>query len=184
MDAISKTFNQLYGKPCWGIEWDRQLNLSLSFGDPILHVREPFESTSKLPKIRELSSRRRVTVKGAWWLWVFCSYWKISFDSVSAASSSSSYLQKSKAMSKLQGQILEQVCINPRSGATRFEFDLGGVLEVRRFERDSKDDLWILYKPSGYVLTIRGDGQYSHMHKSNMKEKWRPLQMCRVKSDI
>ena len=51
--------------------------------------------------------------------------------------------------------------VNPSTGATRFEFDLGGVLEVRRMER-SDTDIWSLFKPSGYVLSVKGDLTYAH----------------------
>jgi len=162
MSTIYKTFRKIYGKPCWGLEYDPQLNLSMSFGDPILRIQEPQKSKSKNPLIRDLLSRRRVTVKGKWWLWIYCAYWKISLNDSPAASTSSSYLQISKSLTKLAGQLLNEVHVNPLTGATRFEFDLGGVLEVRRFERNSEDDLWMLYAPNGYVLSIRGDGRYSY----------------------
>jgi hypothetical protein len=162
MTIIYKTFRKIYGKPCWGLEYDPQLNLSMSFGDPILRIQEPKQSKSKNSLVRDLLSRRRVTVKGKWWLWIYCAYWKISLNGSRAATSSSSFLQISKSLAKLQGQVLNEVHVNPRTGATRFDFDLGGVLEVRRFERKSEDDLWMLYEPNGHVLTLRGDGRYSH----------------------
>jgi hypothetical protein len=62
---------------------------------------------------------------------------------------------------------LKEVEVNPRTGATRFDFDLGGRLEVRRMERNSEDDLWMLYEPNGYVLCVRGDGRYSHAFGSD-----------------
>ena len=78
-------------------------------------------------------------------------------------------------MAKLNGQILIRAQVNPQTGATRFEFDLGGLLEVRRFERDSEDDLWILYKPNGYVLAVKGGGQHSHQLGKRLEEKLRPI---------
>jgi 16S rRNA U516 pseudouridylate synthase RsuA-like enzyme len=78
------------------------------------------------------------------------------------------------AMQRLSGQKLINVHINALTGATSFEFDLGGSLKVRRFDSDSNEELWLLYKPMGYVLTVRGDGHYSHALGSiNPKhEKW------------
>ncbi len=162
MSLIYKTFRKIYGKPCWGLAYDTQLNLSMSFGDPKLIIQEPQKSKSKNPLVRDLFSRRRVTVNGKWWLWIYCAYWKITLNGSRAATSSSSYLQISKSLTKLEGQILKEVHVNPRTGATRFDFDLGGILEVRRFERNSEDDLWMLYEPNGYVLSVHGDGRYSH----------------------
>ena len=175
MNQIDNTLNQIYGKPCWGISYDCNVNLSMSFGDPMLTIREPFKPKSSSPGIREWASSRQVTIKGKWWLWVFCSYWKLSFDGERAASGASSFRQIQIALAKLSGQILTQAVINPHTGATRFEFDLGGTLDVRRFDRQSKHDLWMLYKPSGYVLTIRGDGRYSHQRRSDHAEKMVPI---------
>jgi 16S rRNA U516 pseudouridylate synthase RsuA-like enzyme len=81
------------------------------------------------------------------------------------------------AMQRLSGQKLINVHINTLTGATSFDFDLGGNLKVRRFESDSNEELWLLYKPKGYVLTVRGDGHYSHALGSiNPKqEKWHTI---------
>ncbi len=170
MSIVDRTFDKLIGLHCWGVEYDSQLNISLSFGKPVLYIREPPESKSESQR----SKRRTVRVKGEWWLWIFCSYWKISFDGKKAAGSSSGWRQIMIAIGRLNGQILKSVSVNPKSGATRFEFDLGGVLEVRRFERDSSDVLWMLYKPNGYVLAVRGDGQFTHEKRSRIPEKLKP----------
>lgn len=177
-DTVSKAFKQVYGKPCWGVEYDRNVNLSMSFGDPILKIREPIQSISPSNKIRELFARRHVTVKGKWWLWIFCAYWKLSFDGERAASGTSSFRQIQIGLAKLSGQILKQVEINPQTGATRFVFDLGGLLEVRRFERDSKEDLWMLYAPNGNVLTVRSDGQFSYQLANDQEERLLPLRVA------
>ena len=109
-----------------------------------------------------LAGRRLVTVKGEWWLWVYMAYWKIVQDGGLAARNSSSLKAKQKVMGFLEGQYLKNVEINNDNGCTRFLFDQGGELEVRRFEKDSEDELWLLYKPSGYVLTVTGDGSVTH----------------------
>lgn len=160
-DVIHKALKQIYGKHCWGVEYDCNVNLSMSFGDPVLRIREPVQSKSSSSKVQELFARRHVTVKGKWWLWIYCAYWKLSFEGVRAATGASSFKQIQIALARLNGQMLKQVEINPQTGATRFVFDLGGLLEVWRFERDSKKDLWMLYAPDGNVLAVRGDGQSS-----------------------
>ncbi len=70
--------------------------------------------------------------------------------------------------------------MNPDTGATAFSFDLGSVVEVRRFERTSTDELWILNKPNGYFLSVRGDGTYDHVPGSGLDNrpgvKRRPLE--------
>jgi hypothetical protein len=41
-----------------------------------------------------------------------------------------------------------------------FEFDLGGRLETKSFDRMSEQ--WLLYEPRGNVLTVRADKRYSY----------------------
>lgn len=163
-NVIDNSLKSLYGKPCWGLRYDCNTNLDLSFGDPVLKIYEPRQSNSKSRKVRERFTRRLVTVKGKWWLWVFIAKWEISFNGKRAATNKSPYRKIPMALAKLSGQIVASVEIDSQTGETKFEFDLGGVLRVRRWKRkrECKDDLWMLYKPNGYVLTVRGDGRYSH----------------------
>ena len=176
-NEIVNSLKPLYGKPCWGMDYDRTVNLSFSFGDPVMTIRGPIQSKAKSRKVRESFARRLVTVKGKWWLWVFIAKWKLSFEGKRAVTNLSSYQKIQRAIAKLDGQILTNAEINPKTGKTRFEFDLGGVLEVRRWGRKSDDDLWMLYKPNGHVLTIRGDGEYSHQpgNTDSDSEKTFPL---------
>jgi hypothetical protein len=43
---------------------------------------------------------------------------------------------------------------------TVFEFDLGGTLETKPYDRTSEQ--WLLYEPNGNVLAVRADRQYSY----------------------
>ncbi|MDY7010679.1 MAG: hypothetical protein SVV80_07995 [Planctomycetota bacterium] len=162
MNVIDRTFQQLYGQLCWGVHYDRQLNLSMNFGDPHLKIRELDRAKSKSVLLGLYDSRRLITVRGRWWLWIYCSYWKISYKGKLVVTGASSIRRILQAAEELKGQKLVQVDVNKDTGATRFVFDLGGVLDVRRFERNSKDEIWILYKPNGYVLSVSGNGTYDH----------------------
>ena len=71
-------------------------------------------------------------------------------------------------MNRLSGQRLLDIRINANNGSTEFKFDLGATLHVRRFERDDAD-MWTLYKPSGYVVAVRGDGTYTHAKGNTQK---------------
>jgi hypothetical protein len=51
--VIDGSFQALYGKPCWGLHYDRQLNLSMSFGKPSLTVREPYGTDSKSKVVQQ-----------------------------------------------------------------------------------------------------------------------------------
>jgi hypothetical protein len=41
-----------------------------------------------------------------------------------------------------------------------FEFDLGGRLETKPYDRTSEQ--WLLYEPNGDVLAVRADRKYSY----------------------
>lgn len=160
--TVEKWFRRLYGHPCWGLEWSRQMNFSINFGKPSLKVREPYVTRSQFQVVQDLSSRRLVTVRGEWWLWLWCCHWQLSMNTDILATGSSSIRRIEKGMSQLSGQKLVSLSVNERTGFTRFDFDLGCHLHCRRFERDSKDELWTLYRPSGYVLSVHGNGTFCH----------------------
>jgi hypothetical protein len=65
-------------------------------------------------------------------------------------------------MACLSGQKLIEIRVNSKTGFTEFSFDLGAVLRVRRFEVDDDADLWTLYKPNGYTVSVKGDGTFTH----------------------
>lgn len=142
--TIDMSFQSLSGNPCWGLHYDRTLNLSLNFGKPSLRVREPFSTDSMSEVVRRMASRRLVTVRGEWKLWIYCCYWRLTSDDLKLASGSSSLRQIERGIMQLDGQKLVSVAVEPETGATRFTFDLGCVLHCRRFERNTDDELWTL----------------------------------------
>src|SRR5262249_30018245 len=79
------------------------------------------------------------------------------FHTVSGAHS---YRRMQMALARLDGQRLLQVTINPRTAATSFTFDLGGLLSVRRFGASTPGELWTLYTPMNTILAVRGDGHF------------------------
>ena len=169
--AIDKSFKQLYGRPCWGLHHHRSLNLSMNFGKPSLRVREPYNTESKSKAVQQLAARRLVKVRGEWWLWIYCCYWRLTLDSLELATGSSSSRRIERAIAHLGGQKLVSVDVGAETGATRFVFDLGCVLHCRRFERDTDDELWTLYKPSGYVLSVYGNGTFSHQRGTEVEKR-------------
>ena len=173
---ISRTFRRLYGKPCWGVQYDRQLNLSLNFGKPSLRIREPRGTKSKSPLVQQIFSQRQVRVRGQWWLWIFCAYWRLSLLNMPPVTGSSSGKHINEAIARLDGQKLTLVDVNSLTGATRFGFDLGGTLECRRFAQDSAD-LWTLYEPSGNVLAVQGNGTFSHGPGSATKQRFQKMKV-------
>jgi hypothetical protein len=149
----------------------------MNFGEPHLDIREPIKVRSSSAVVRRAFSYRNVTVSGKWWLWVFCAFWKLSLRDLGPVTGASSFRSIQYALLRLNGQRLSCATVDPTTAATRFEFDLGGVLDVRRFERGSKEEMWTLYKPNGYCLSVRGDGQYCHELKTSAPSEdcWRKI---------
>lgn len=176
-DPIETTFQKLRNTVCWGVEDDPQLNLSMSFGRPKLIIDEPSCYEGKGDRLREMLSYRKATVRGSWWLWVYHAYWRISLGGFSAATTSSSLRKKKRAFALLSGQKVVAATVRPQTGATAIEFDLCGRLEIRRFEKASTKELWLLYEPSGYVLAVRGSGEYSYQpgDAEPKDQKWRRI---------
>ncbi|MCE9568383.1 MAG: hypothetical protein K8U57_40810 [Planctomycetes bacterium] len=150
--------------------------MSMSFGKPSLDVREPYSTDSKSEVVQRMASRRRVTVRGEWWLWIYCCYWRLTSNDLELATGTSSIRRIERATAQLAGQELVSVAIEPETGATRFVFDLGCVLQCRRFERDTDAELWTLYKPSGYVLSVHGNGTFSHQRSTEVENRLQPIQ--------
>jgi hypothetical protein len=117
---------------------------------------------------------RNVTVRGAWFLWIEQAYWKLSLRDFDAVSGAYSYRRIQMALARLDGQRLLHVAIDSRTGATRFTFDLEGILTVRRFGPSPPGELWTLYTPMHTVVTIRGDGQFA-IGAQEAPEQWEPL---------
>jgi hypothetical protein len=160
--ALDKWFRRLYGQPCWGIDYSRQLSRSINFGKPRLDIREPYKTDSKSQIVKKQAASRRVVVRGQWWLWINCCHWRLTVKDCGLAASSSSLRRIAAATRELNGQKLIAVAVAPKTGATRFVFDLGCVLHCRRFDAEDDSDLWILYQPRGYILSIDGHGRLCH----------------------
>jgi len=167
MNVIAKALRPLYGQMCWGAEYEAMLNLSFSIGDPsIMILGKPRRIRTKSVRVRRAFARRCIHVRGRWWLWVRVAHWRYSSKEYWVTSGSSSLREIAEAVRDLSGQRLTKVQINPKTGATRFSFDLGSALDVRRISKDTDHKLWVLYKPNGYVLSVRGNGTYDHCPES------------------
>jgi hypothetical protein len=133
----------------------------MNFGRPHLKIDEPKKvRANRSPIVRELFSRRRVNVRGQWWLWIQAWRWKLSAFSESATPYSSRQ-RIENAMACLDGQKLTGFEVAERTGITRFTFDLGGVLECTNHETQELGEMWLLYRPNGTVLTVYNDGTFS-----------------------
>lgn len=165
---LDPSLKPLLGSMCWNVTYNL-VNLSMELGEPILQViHEPVSNVRSsqagepLPThLMHCLPRRRVAVRGHWTLWIYHAHWRIVRSGVGLASGSSSMQAITPALLDLQGQRLIRARVNPGSGATRFEFDLDTVVEVRRKRRRSCDELWLLYGLDGYERSVRGNGAFS-----------------------
>lgn len=162
MNIFEKSFSQLQGQFCWGIRWGSYINLRLSFGNPHLKVKEIHKNDKKYGKNK---LERFILINGDWELTIDSAYWRMSMKGAPLASSSSTQVKKNRAIAEIRGQKFSVVEMG-LNGRTKFKFDLGGELEVWRVARESRERLWSLYKPNGYVLTVRGNGEIEHSKSS------------------
>jgi hypothetical protein len=83
-----------------------------------------------------------------------------------------------KALAVIEGQKITNIIINPENGNTVFEFDLGGRLETYAYNGDELYEQWLVYEPSGNVLSIREDGRYSYQSGDTPpdKQEWHAIQ--------
>jgi|GEM_PF-489198 len=180
---VARTFDALLGEACWGVEWESHLGLKLSFGTPRLSFIEPRDSNARTERVRRLATYRIATVRGRWWLWALCARWRVTLRDAPPVTASSSQRRRRESLQLLDGQRLIEASVEPRNGATALRFDLGGLLEFRGSFCDD-GDMWTLYKPGGYFLSVRSDGCFSH-HRGSEADRWRPLSeisTCRITS--
>ena len=176
IDLIDAAFSPIYGKPCWLAQRGYSSFLTFEFGTPHLDIYEPGErpfALSKKVKIRLV--RRTVRVHGEWHLWIYCCDWSIRLGGKQIAHSESSDRRTERAVGVLDGQSLTRVSVDPSNARSVFEFDLDGSLLTWPYDKDSEQ--WLLYEPSGYVLTVRADGRYSHQPGDTdlSQEQWHAL---------
>ena len=157
---------------CWGVEWSRMLNLSMSFGQPRLEVvMEPHKTQSRDADIRRMARRRLISIKGKWWLWVLLARWEILHDGVCLVNSRSSMAKKHDAFADLTGQKLLNIWLLPDKGCTCFEFDLNTTLRITRMGKANKDEVWCLSEPCGYCFSLYADGTFLHEPGSGLDKR-------------
>jgi hypothetical protein len=171
MKRIDIAFRKLRGLPCWNVQRGFGSFLTLEFGEPHLAIREPFESTARSAKVRKLAARRLVSLRGDWHLWIYCCDWSV-FEGQDLVGDCSTKQTMDRAAEFLNGQKLIRTGVIARGMRATFEFDLGGRLETRPYDRTSEQ--WMLYEPGGNVLTVRADMRYSYGSggRASDRKKW------------
>ncbi len=175
---LNTIIEPLIGLPCWHVQWDVNTNLAMNFGEPSLSIREPKQIQTDSSRLREVFSYRDITIRGEWFLWILQSYWKLTLREGTSTTIRSGQRQMQQALARLDGQRLLGVMIMPITGHTTLSFDLGAQLTLRR-QLKKPEDMWILYTPEAYALTMRSDGHVSYQ-PIDQDEQWHPIEQRTV----
>jgi len=164
IDIIQAVFAPLYGKPCWQVQQGYSSFLTFEFGEPHLKINDPRPNPrAKTAARRRRAARRSVWVRGDWHLWLYMCDWTLYQGDRLAATTYSPNQRIGNALLDIDGQMLTGVSVSSDLRRSTFTFDLGGRIEtVADDEPDKPAEQWMLFEPSGYVLTVRSDGCYHH----------------------
>ena len=153
-DPIAKVFANIIGKPAWLVRRGFASYLTFEFGEPHLEFREP------IPESRfEFLRRQNISVRGDWHLWIHSCDWRVTVDGAEVSHSESADPLIDAAARALDSRLLLAIDVD-RTGACRFKFELGGLLETTPYDTDREADQLLLFAPDGNVLTLRGDAKY------------------------
>jgi hypothetical protein len=147
-------FGLLAGMPCWQVTQGYGSFITMEFGQPRLEIREP------VPRARHAALRRRtVTVRGGHHLWIEQCSWKILEDTREIAHSESSRDDIAKALARIDGQILQELRVQPSNGTCTLGFEHRMLIVLSRFRdwRDG-DQMLSLHAPET-VLTLCAGGR-------------------------
>lgn len=168
MMALDSFTLSMIGQPAWGAKQGYGSFLTFEFGDPELKIQEW--------RSEQRGFRRQAYVQGRWHIWIYCCEWRVSVDSQPIAWSEDSRDDILRATANLDGQKLTKISVSPSAGRSKFEFDLGGLLETWPVGDDPTTEQWFIYGPDA-VFAYRADGQCSLQPADTPPEmkRWQPL---------
>jgi hypothetical protein len=160
IDILSE-FEPLLGFPAWKVQNGYGSFITMEFGEPMLRIDEARLRPVFIEGAPKETRQRLAIVRGTWHLWIYCCSWSLLLDGLQIAHNESEQLTMNRALHVLNGQRLSKVSVIETAN-TRFEFDLGCVLDTSPAAPGTYDDepveQWLLYQPSGRALSLRGDG--------------------------
>jgi hypothetical protein len=174
IEQVQASFAPLLGKPCWRVRRVHGSFLTFEFGEPHLEIHEPRKlDPSRSERLHQLFARRRVFIHGEWHLWIYCCDWIVTAGD-ERIGESSTHERMDRAANELDGQAL--ISVRGEGGRWYFDFDLGGRLETRPYEKYlATNEQWHLYEASGYVLTVQADGSFTHAQGDERPDAVPPL---------
>jgi hypothetical protein len=163
---INTLFKPLLGQFAWNVSGGVGSMLTLEFGAPHITVRDPVAPrAAKSERVRRHLRRRHVSIVGDWDLFVQYCNWKISVSDGSCDSDSFDWRQPNECLRDLDGQRLVSAGAGSLANSWKFEFDLGGVLELWPSpEYKPTNDLWGLYgwddetQNLRFIVSVHNDG--------------------------
>ncbi len=168
-------FRDIYGMPGWNVHVGYGSFLTFEFGQPRLEIREPRQATFKVSlRLKRSLAQRHITIRGDWHLWIYCCDWYVCKGERIVGHSNTKRAAQ-RAATVLDGQKLVRYELAKRGARCIFEFDLGATLHTQPYDRISEQ--WMLYCPSGKVMTLRADRKFSFGPGDTPpdKTKWLPI---------
>lgn len=165
---VQDLFRPLLGQLVWNVRGGYGSFLTLEFGKPHLSVREPMEPNPEGDaRVRRALRRRRVSILGDWHLFIQYCDWRISVAGGSLDSQSIGSFPD-ECLADLDGQRLVSLESGSLPNSWKFQFDLGGVLELwPSTAYAATDDLWHLRSWNGDIAALQGDGAIVFEHAAS-----------------
>jgi hypothetical protein len=164
VNPLLSAFSPILGLPSWLVAKGHGSFVTLQFGEPQLVIREPRMQPLFIDGGPSRARTRFVHIRGQWHLWIYCCEWSLTLNGVQIAHCESDDVTIARALRVLNGQALTSVESSSADGSSTFAFDLGCVLRTHPAPKGTYSEKpveqWMLFQPSGDVLTVRGDGQY------------------------
>jgi hypothetical protein len=112
-----------------------------------------------MERVQRNLMRRRVFIAGDRHLFIQCCDWAISVPGGSLTSKDIGSSSPEECLLDLEGQRLVSVESGSSPNSWRFQFDLGGVLELwPSAAYEPSDGLWSLHRWNGNITVMRNDG--------------------------
>jgi len=161
IELTTSLLRGLRGQMAWRYRYDGQLGLQVEFGRPRLEELPILRPTSRsFRRLGIVRRRPRVCAVGTWYLFGVHGSWRLLYRDRPIARPSSSVRVIHET--RLDGLKVLAVHVDDRTGRTAFRFEEGFVLDLRRDAQSPADEIWIMRKPSGYYLSVYGNGRYDH----------------------
>ncbi len=145
----------LLGQLAWHVERGHGSFITMQFGDPVLEVREPKVGKKvDSEKVTRLLACRKVSVLGAFHLWVQYADWEIICQKRLIAHSKIKKLDLDSGLKILDGQRLLSVSSENARSSVVFKFDLESELIVTYGSYEESQPLVSFYDRNGFVGAI------------------------------